>query len=249
MDVKHPGAALLSVVDHVFVINLPHRTDRRGEMAAQLARLGLGFDHPQVTLFAATRFDGPGDFPSVGARGCFMSHLGVLREIAQAGIPRALVLEDDADFSRHFETRLPALAPVLAQAGWDMFYGWPPGRHADPDVAGDTRLREVPPDQPVGMLHFFAITGAAAARAVPFLETLLTRPLGDPAGGPMHVDGALCWFRAANPDLRTLAPEVPLSVQRPSRSDITRDKWFDRIDALAGPLSALRRAKRRIRGG
>jgi hypothetical protein len=40
MDVKHPGVVLLSVVDHVLVINLPHRTDRRAEMAAQLARAG-----------------------------------------------------------------------------------------------------------------------------------------------------------------------------------------------------------------
>jgi glycosyl transferase family 25 len=249
MDGKQSGSALLSVVDHVFVINLPHRTDRRDEMAGQLARVGLGFDHPQVTLFPAVRVDDPGDFPTAGVRGCFLSHLGVLRTIAQAGLARALVLEDDADFSQHFETRLPALAPGLAQAGWDMFYGWPPGRHADPDVAGDTRLRDIPPDQPVAMLHFFAITGPAAARCVPFLEAMLDRPLGDPAGGPMHVDGAMCWFRAANPDLRTLAPEVPLSVQRSSRSDITRDKWFDRIDALAGPLTALRRAKRRLKGG
>ena len=47
------GRQLLDVFGSVFVINLPDRADRRREMDAQLALVGLGLDHPAVTLFPA----------------------------------------------------------------------------------------------------------------------------------------------------------------------------------------------------
>lgn len=248
MDAKHADSDLLSIFDHIFVINLPHRTDRREEMAAQLARAGLDFDLPQVTLFAAEQFDDAGPFPSIGVRGCFMSHLAVLRHIVDQDIPRALILEDDADFSRHFETRLPAFIEPLSQASWDILYGWSPGRHHDPDTRGDARLTSIPSSQAVYMAHFIGVTHSVAKQCVPYLERMLARPPGAPEGGPMHVDGAYSWFRAAHPELRTVAPRAPLAVQRSSRSDITRSNWFDRIDALAPLLIRIRRARRRLAG-
>ena len=95
----------LTVFDRIYVINVPTRTDRRREMQAQLYRVGTSLSAPGVHLFSAVRPSAAGGFTSVGARGCFVSHLGVLREAAPGHVGRLLILEDDLDFVRGFETR------------------------------------------------------------------------------------------------------------------------------------------------
>ena len=37
--------------DKVYIINLPHRPDRREEIEVQLKKVGLAFNHPKVTHF------------------------------------------------------------------------------------------------------------------------------------------------------------------------------------------------------
>ena len=81
---------------HIFIINLEHRADRRKEISKQLALINLNFDSPNVDLFKAIRPSDASGFESVGARGCFLSHLGVLRQAMSLG--NVLVLEDDLDF-------------------------------------------------------------------------------------------------------------------------------------------------------
>src|SRR5690606_31802208 len=95
-------APFADLFEAIYVINLAYRADRRLEMSAELARLGLSFDDPKVTLFAAVRPEDAGEFPSVGARGCFMSHLGILHSALALGLRSILILEDDADFTADF---------------------------------------------------------------------------------------------------------------------------------------------------
>lgn len=244
MTFEHPaGRALLSIFDRIYVINLVHRKDRRAEMEAQLRRVGLSFDHPQVTLFAASRFEEPGSFPTPGVRGCFMSHLRIQREILRDDLRRVLILEDDANFSKRFDSRIVAMTQSLRARNWSLLYGWHPHRETGADRSEDTEFAPVEAALGVRMSHFMGVNGAASRRIVPYFEAMLTRPLGDPAGGPMHVDGAYSWFRAAHPELLTLAPDAPLALQRPSRSDIHGSKWFDKIEAARPMITALRRVK------
>jgi glycosyl transferase family 25 len=112
--------SLLSASDHIYVINLPDRTDRRQEMERQLTKIGVSFTSPQVTLFPAVRPTDRGEFPSIGSRGCFLSHLGVLRDAAERGFGLILLLEDDVDFTRHFLLRSPMLPAALADC--DIVY-------------------------------------------------------------------------------------------------------------------------------
>ena len=44
--------------------------------------------------------------------------------------------------------------------------------------------------------------------------TLGQRPFGDPAGGAMHFDGALCWFRETHPQHATYVAMPSLARQR-----------------------------------
>lgn len=222
---------MLSPFDAIYIINLPSRTDRRDEMAQQLKRVGLSFDSPSVHLFPAIRPADKGGFESIGARGCFMSHLAILK--AANGSRNVLILEDDLNFAT-------SLASIALPESWDIFYG---GALHTLEPAG--KLTNVPSNHVIQCSHFVAFNGATIPRVIEFLETLLTREVGDPLGGPMHVDGAYNAFRARNPEGVTLMAIPELGFQRPSRSDIAPVKWFDKVFGLRTVVAMMRSFKAR----
>ncbi|MBL4762521.1 MAG: glycosyltransferase family 25 protein, partial [Gammaproteobacteria bacterium] len=201
MTLTSAGQKLLDSFDHIAIINLVHRTDRRREMTQQLARLGLDFDHPAVSCFDACRFEDSAGFQTAGARGCFHSHLGVWRDALARKDRSVLLLEDDLDFCVDVETNLPAVLEALSSQDWSVFYGamlkW---EAASPPTSPIALAR---PEESVMGGHFVAMRGEAIARLVDYLEAILMRPPGSPEGGAMHVDGAYSWFRAAHPDFQT----------------------------------------------
>jgi glycosyl transferase, family 25 len=222
------------------VINLPERTDRRRAFERQLVRAGLEPGGPDVEVFPAIRPAGAGGFPTIGAHGCFLSHLEVLRRARDRGQDRLVLCEDDLDFAPDFAARLPAVLRALEREPWDILYAGHdalcPGRVVDAEAG----LCEVPPDTPVLCSHFLVLRGPVIGELAGYLDAILQRPPGDPAGGPMHVDGAYSWFRRAMPQRRTLAAVPPLGRQRASRSDIHALKWFDRLPLLRGAATVLR---------
>ena len=243
-DLSDAGRALLRIFTHIYVINLPERTDRRREVEQQLNRFGLSLDHPAVTLVPASRPADRGEFPNVGARGCFESHLITLRAALDAGHQHFLILEDDADFSDDLDSRLDALSEAAQGLDWGIFYGWLPGGDAGGQAAA---LQEIPAQTGVVMSHFVGINGRILPDLIPYMAAIYSRPLGDPLGGAMHVDGAYSWFRAAHPQCLTIAPVRSISVQRSSRSDIHPLRWFDRIPVLAPIVGSLRRVRASLR--
>jgi len=236
------------VSDHLFarfeqvrIINLVDRPDRRREMTDQLERIGaLG---PNVAFHDAHRPNDQGQFPSIGARGCFESHLAVLRGAREANAESLLLLEDDFDFSRGGLDRAPAIFSELFNRQWDIFYG----AHLL-DSGANRGLRPVPPDIPIVTASFVGFRRDLITDLVDFLEAMQRRPGGSPEYGPMHVDGAYTVYRQLHPTCRTLAAFPTLGTQRSSRSDITPsgmllDRWAMTRD-LAG---ALRRGRNWLR--
>jgi glycosyl transferase family 25 len=219
--------------ERIRVINLRHRTDRRSEMEAQLARVGLLGD-PRVAFHAASAADGKGLFSSRGAHGCFLSHYAVLKEAAEAG-QSVLILEDDCDFLRG--------ASTYALPEFDVFYG---GYTAsDPENPADSEI--------IGA-HFMGYSARAAKAAAQYLADYLrpdfpldpkaaAEPGFDPAIRPPF-DGALVWFRRAHPELRTVF--AILGVQRASRTDIGEQRWFDKIPGLRAIAGLARKAVRSL---
>lgn len=234
---------LLAVFDRIYIINLARRADRRAEMEAQLRRIGLSLDHPAVTLFPAVAPSDPGGFPSLGARGCFESHLGVHRRILNEGVTRALVLEDDADFVTDFVPRMAALAPRLAAGDWGMFCSVRPVPVHEGAVDLGDGLIQLAPRHGFSTSHFLGFDRRFSQIASDYLAAMAARPGGSPQGGPMHVDGAYAWLRAAQPDLRVWATRDPLSQQRPSRSDIAALRVYDRVPGLRALAGWARRLK------
>jgi len=236
----------LGFFDRVYVINLKSRSDRRKEMADQLARIGLSFDSPNVQLWEASRPAEAAGFPSIGTHGCFMSHLRVLRDARDRGLKSVLILEDDFNFAPDFLTLMAQVQQQLARSTWGMFYG-SYTLYGDRPALGTDACMQVDPRLAVGTTACVAVNGLWLQPLIEYLEAILDRPPGDPAGGPMHVDGAYCWFRAAYPQADTLIASKPLGYQRSSQTDVHVLPWFDRVQPVAIAVALLRKLRNRMR--
>ncbi|XP_023803774.1 procollagen galactosyltransferase 1, partial [Cyanistes caeruleus] len=126
--------------DEVFLINLRRRSDRRARMLRTLRELGIApklveavdgraLNSSQVEALGVRMLPGYRD-PfhgrplTHGEIGCFLSHFRVWQEIAERGLQRSLVFEDDLRFEVFFRSRLTELMEQLEQAGisWDLIY-------------------------------------------------------------------------------------------------------------------------------
>ena len=236
----------LEYFQRIYVINLQHRSDRRREMAAQLNAIGLTFDAPNVQLVEAVRPKDSGGFPSIGTRGCFLSHLGVLRDAQKNKLDRILLFEDDLNFVSDFTVQMKPVTKALTQRDWSIFYGSYSMR-ASPQPEGDEKVVWAEPSDPIQTAHFIGFRGEAINEIVDFLESVLSRPPGDARGGPMHVDGAYGWYRYEHPSKTTLLAVPQLGYQRSSRTDIHALRWFDRAPGIRQTMGLLRRVMNETR--
>lgn len=213
---------MFDAYDRIRIVNLARRTDRRAEMMRELDALGLAKD-PRVEFFAAHSFPEAGLFYSPGARGCFSSHMTIVREAAEAQAS-VLILEDDATFAaRARECLIPPC---------DIFYGGVLSA-ANPDDLQQSDL--------VGS-HCIGFSAACVQRLLPWLEAAWT---GD---DPASIDGEYVRFRRANPDLVTVFADPFIAFQRPSRTDVGEQKWFDRIVGVRTLAEQARRVLSKLRG-
>ncbi len=233
------GQALLGLFPRVRIINLEHRRDRRAEMIGELERIGIAVDGEHVAFHKASSFTEPGGFRTKGARGCFHSHLSILRE-AVAANSAVLILEDDADFAGNIEQLLPRALDRLRKANWSIFYGFA-GRATQGDAEVDLSLAD--PASTISMTHCIGFSADTVRLLVPYLDAMLARPPGSPDGGAMDVDGAYSWFRRAHPVAETWCAYPDLATQRPSRTDITPG-LLDQLPVTRQALALWRRFRR-----
>lgn len=235
---------LLGSYGPLVLINLPDRKDRKAEFEGQLQSIGLSLTDPQVHVFPAIRPETLEGFPTLGTRGCFLSHLGVLEQAVAANATSAIICEDDLDFAPGFLERLPAVLQALGQTQWDIFYAGYTSDYRGDAIEEHADIFRVPPDLHILCAHFYVVKGAAMQDLISYLQDILKRPAGHPDGGPMHYDGALNHFRADRPDLVTLATLPTLGIQRASRTDIHELRWFDKVPVVRGLAQLLRKLAR-----
>lgn len=230
---------LADLFDLIIVINAPHRTDRRKEMRDTLRRIGWDPDQPKIVWFPAIDPRSASGFTTPGARGCFLSHLAVSNLAIHRNCRQLLILEDDCEFSNDFAQRQQQVAGWLSSAPRGIAYLG----HREPDN-GSPGLRDLAPERNILLTHCYAVSGEVLPRLAAYLEAIMLRPPGSPEGGPMSVDGAISWFRRANPDVQTKMVVPSLADQRSSRSDLMPN-WYDRIPLLRTPIGWARSMRRR----
>jgi glycosyl transferase family 25 len=232
---RNQPAPLFCSFDRIRIINLAHRTDRRAEMTRQLKQVGLDTD-PRVEFFPALTANEAGFFYSSGSHGNFLSYTTILSDAAAAG-ESVLVLEDDCDFL------LPSIFDYQIPEQWDIFYG---GYIAsDPD--------NLPKSDIIGA-HFMGFSAQAAVAATHYFSRYLeadfpvdAHAAAQPGFNPAiraPIDGAFVWFRRAHPELVTVFQM--LGVQRPSRTDIGENRFYDRVPGLRSFIDMARRMRARF---
>jgi glycosyl transferase, family 25 len=219
---------LIDFFERVYIVNLPERSDRRREMEAELQRVGLSVDGRHIRYFRAIRPDSAGLFPSLGSRGCFMSHLEIMREASRDGLDNVLVMEDDLSLATSLAQSQPEMLARLQQGDWDFAYIG----HVEDTPSAGLQPAWHESQVPMATTHFYGLNRAAIASVLEHLEACLTRLPGHPEGSPMHVDGAYSLFRMRHPQVKTLMAVPSLGGQRSSRSDIYPNKWYDRTPVL-----------------
>ncbi|MEQ9371474.1 MAG: glycosyltransferase family 25 protein [Coleofasciculus chthonoplastes F3-SA18-01] len=226
--------------DRVYVINLPNRVDRRKAIEKELIKTGMPFTPVKVELFPAIRPDSAGSFKSIGYRGCFLSHLTVLKQARDLQLKNVLVMEDDLAFSDHFKEYEAQLITQLHQTNWD-FVNF--GYFCDQPVNSieiDVPTLQPPSGQKIIGTHFYGVNGKVFDKLINFLEVILQRPPGHPEGGPMSTDGAFSTFHRQNPDIVRLISIPSVGGQRNSRTDIHDLKWFDRTPVFRELVTVAR---------
>lgn len=224
----------MSQFDKIYVINLPNRTDRKRQIEKQLEKVNLSFLDSRVEIFEACRPNNKGKWPTIGARGCFYSHLNLLKCALRNGYDSVLILEDDVDWSDSFLKNAETTLDLLEGLDWDLLHG---GIKSGFDAPAFIRV--LPTDELL-LSHFVAIRGEVISQVVSYLESMAKREGGHPLGGPMHVDGAYNWFRKDNPTVSAYLATPAIALQRPSRTDVHELAWPDRTPILSHIINYFR---------
>lgn len=223
-------------IDQIYIINLPEMTKRCEATLKELARLGIRRDSTKIQIPFAPRPADANGFSSRGVYGNFLSHIGILKDARDKGFKRILVLEDDAYFSKRFERQQEDLVEALESIAWDICF---PGHSLKAEIV----------DQPDGLVrtqagfmwaHCILVNHTILDRLIAYMEATIDRPVGDPLGGKMYIDGAYSMFRTLEKDVRSFVWKPVLSLQRRGPSSLGMNHWYDRIRILAGFVACLR---------
>lgn len=234
---------LTELIERIYVINLPERQDRKAQIAAELKLQGIGWQANKVICWPAIRPDSTADFPTLGAHGCFLSHLAALKDAARAlDQGWILILEDDAVLLAHLGVALPELAALLRQQTADLIYLG----SCQHDETPDQRTTFQRSQQPIVGAHAYMVACEYLPQLIAYLEGCLERPAGHPMGGRLHYDGALSLYRQFHPDCRTWLAQPNLVEQRFSRSDIQPRWWYDQWPVIRQLAAWARIGKQRL---
>ena len=238
---QHVARALTALCDQFVdkhVISLASRQDRRNEVRNEFTALGLDMDAMGIRWFDGLRFEEAAGFPNPGVRGCFNSHLTLLKRCAANDRPM-LIMEDDVQFNWNAGNTWDSV--VASPDDWDIFY------------FGYTSPKTVTADGPIIAYDgetiggfFYGIKPHFAAQMVEFMEACLTRPAGHPLGGPMYRDGAFNHYRSVMATIRTKLAKPALAKQFASRSDLVGNlPFYDRLPGLQPFTDLARRVRSR----
>jgi GR25 family glycosyltransferase involved in LPS biosynthesis len=239
---------LTDYFNRIYVVNLPERKDRLQDTKVVLSRINLSLDSQDFEVFPAIKPQDSAGFPSVGVRGCFLSHLTILKKALEEGLPNLLILEDDIEFAYSFPKLWPSIAAQFRSQPWDLAYlGYYSSVQKSIYTSWNTKTVEMRDfSGPVGLTHAYAVNASILPLLVRHLERLQHGTPGDRKNGPMNYDGAINILRQQNPAIKTLIAMPQVAWQRSSTSDITSNQW-QTLPAMEAVLKPVREVKNYLR--
>ena len=234
---------IFGLFERVDIINLPERVDRLQSIKDELRWVGVSSVEGRFRVFPAIRPVEPAGFPHIGWRGCFLSHLEILRSARDANLSRILILEDDALFPRSFVDSQEDLVRSIPNLEWDFIYFGhliqSSERNTDCLVRFDGQLLTS---------HCYAVNGRILVRLVDFLESYAERIAVRKPEIDHGIDGILSLFREQNPDVVTLITPRAIVWQSDSKSDIDHGSGMSTMVALKEALRATRLGEGILKG-
>jgi hypothetical protein len=221
---------VLDYFDRLAIIHLPNRTDRYKSLKHELSRIGIDIEDPKVSIPDPPMPETANGLASRGVYGSFLSHLEIIESAYSDGLDTVWVLEDDAIFSKKFNSQQTAIAEYLRANEWDQLF------------IGHTVLEELPVS-PTGLLrysgpfiwaHSYAVHRRIMPRLIEYLRKTIEREEGHPEGGKVYIDAAYFFFRQLNPDVICVVSSPCFSVQKGSQSSLNAPLWYQRSVFAAG---------------
>lgn len=112
--------------DHIYCLNLDHRTDKWAQCLQEFEKHGLTVERfPGIDGRTLPKHD----ILIPGELGCAMSHAAIVKDIAEKGYKRALILEDDVEFIPDLNSYFDSNAHLIPE-NWTMLYFG--GNHINP---------------------------------------------------------------------------------------------------------------------
>jgi glycosyl transferase family 25 len=160
-------------------------------------------------------------FVSRGVYGSFLSHLEIIEAAYRDGLDTVWVLEDDAIFSRNFNSQQIRIAQYLQANTWDqLFIGHSGWKKLPNSSTGLLRF-----SGPFIWAHCYAVHRRIMPRLIEYLRKNVERESGHPEGGKMYIDACYFFFRRFNPEVISVVSSPCWSVQKGSPSSLGSDRY------------------------
>jgi glycosyl transferase family 25 len=212
---------ILDYFDRLAIIHLPARADRFRALSRELSRIGIDINGPKVSIPDPPMPETSNGFVSRGVYGSFLSHLEIIETAYRDGLDTVWVLEDDAIFSRNFNSQQIRIAQYLQANTWDQLF------------IGHSGWKGLP-NSPTGLLRFsgpfiwahcYAVHRRIMRRLIEYLRKNIDRESGHPEGGKMYIDACYFFFRQFNPEVICVVSSPCLSVQKGSPSSLGSGRY------------------------
>lgn len=105
------------LVGDIYYVNMERDVERRVKFEKQMRNLGL-----KAKRFVAVEPKTPEGHATIGAYGCKLSHINILKEAKRRGLETVLIFEDDAIFGIEFAADFPRIVEDLSKQPWDMCF-------------------------------------------------------------------------------------------------------------------------------
>lgn len=188
---RSKSTAQADLLGPAYCISLASQAQRRAFCAKQFASEGV-----EVGFVDGIIPDDKARFPSLGARGCFLSHLKILESaVADPSIGGAryvTIFEDDVLLPRSFASIVSTVMRQLRGLDWHIFYWGTDNQPPLTPVPGREPLATIAPEQTIIGKQAYTIRLDTVPALIDYLRRGEQQPL------PGYSDGMYHEFRMKN---------------------------------------------------